>query len=118
MPFFLAIIGVLYACFFKDCGHSRCLEQSNLSIKSPSLVEAAPRGQAQQVAVHQAGVGLPAGNPPAGLKADSQLEATTLRARPVEPDQLDLVVDLHFSFVKLTLQQALDTLGRKHRLHL
>ena len=76
------------------------------------LLEAAPRGQAHQVAVHQAWVGLPLFDAPQRLKSDGQLEATGIREGLVEPDQLDLAVDLHVSFVKLTLQQTLDALQK------
>ena len=70
-----------------------------------SLGEASLCGQAHQVAVHQAGAGLPALDPLAGLKADDQLKAATVRrSAQGEALQLHVVEDLHEPLVQLPLQ--------------
>ena len=78
------------------------------------LLEAAPRGQADQVAKHEAGEGLPAADLLPCHEADGQLESpATVSA--VEAHQADVVEDLHVSLIQLSLQQALDTLQRCYR---
>jgi len=77
------------------------------------LLETSSRGQAEDIAVHEAGAGLPPPHGAAGLEAEGEAEPTAHRlGRAVESHQLHAVEHLHVPLVQLALHQILDALRR------
>jgi hypothetical protein len=81
--------------------------------KMPNLVEAPPGREADQVAEHEAGEGLPLPHRLGGLETDGELEAALAPLPAPEANQLDVEEHFHVSLVQLALHQALDALGRE-----